>query len=141
MNGWQRLWFAVTAIAIVVFGLIYPVVNMNSRRDFTFRLSVEKDYNNPACAKFLSEPFELLQEPAFGDDGNCYHIYTSRQYANNRESFPTYEDWVSDNNAAFWSSVFGLCFASTVMILLISAVVYGLGRIVGWIVNGFRKSA
>jgi hypothetical protein len=64
MNGWQRLWFAGTALAIVVFGLIYPIIDMNSRRDFTYRWSVEKDYGNPSCAKYLNEPFELLQEPA-----------------------------------------------------------------------------
>lgn len=139
MNGWQRMWFAGTALSLVVFAFIYPVLDYNKRRDFTYRLAIEKDYNNPACAKFLEEPFEILQEPAYGDNGNCYHIYTSREFADDHEAFKTYDAWTSNDNQNFWMRVLAECGLLAVLILIASAIVYGLGRTIAWIVNGFRK--
>lgn len=139
MNGWQRLWFAGTALSLIIFALIYPVMEQGKLRDFSYRWSVEKDYKNPACTRFLEQPFDRLQEPPYGDGGTCWHIYTSREYANNHEAFETFAAWVSDDNKKYWLNVAGFCGVMALVVSLISAIVYALGKTVAWIANGFRQ--
>jgi hypothetical protein len=79
MNGWQRLWFVGTILSLFAFAVVYPVIERGRLRDFSYTRAVEMDYNNPACSRFLAQPFEALQEPPYADGGTCWHIYTSRK--------------------------------------------------------------
>jgi hypothetical protein len=139
LNGWQRLWFAGTILALIIFGLIYPVIELGKNRSFTYRWSIQKDYNNPVCSRFLNQPFEQLQEPPSGDDGTCWHIYISRKYAVNHEAFRTYEAWISNDDKEYWLRVAMYGAIMAVVVLLVSAIVYALGKTVAWIRRGFAN--
>ncbi|WP_164986418.1 hypothetical protein [Rhizobium leguminosarum] len=139
MNGWQRLWFAGTILSLIAFALIYPVIEQGKLRNFSYRWAVEKDYRNPACSHFVDQPFERLQEPPYGDGGTCWHIYTSRRYADSHEGFKDYAAWVSNDDRTYWLNVLAFCGIMALVVLFFSALVYGFGKTIGWIVTGFKQ--
>ena len=140
MNGWQRLWFALTVLSLLVFGLASPVVERGRTRDFSFRWSIAADYLNADCTPYLELPFEKLQQPEYGSDGNCWHIYTTRQLEEDHKAHPTFGAWATQDDRDYWFSVAQHVVFMVTLVLIMSALIYGLGKVIAWIVRGFRPT-
>jgi hypothetical protein len=141
LNGWQRLWLVGTVLSLVAFAGFYPVFVWGGQKDYTFGWAIQKDYANPACAAFLTLPFDQLREPPFGDGGTCWHIYTTRHFEEGHKAYMTYEEWAAADNREFWSKVGMVSVAMAAVVAVLSGLVYAAGKIVGWVIRGFRRPA
>lgn len=140
LNGWQRIWFVLTALSVFVFGFIYPVIDLGSSRSFNYRWAIEKDFNNPICDNYTKQPLVTLEEPNFSlEGGSCWHIYTHRKYLK-KETLPlTYEAYVSEDNRSYRNNLFGFMGIMSAFVLFCSAIVYGTGKVFVWIRRGFKQ--
>lgn len=141
MNGWQRLWFIGTVFALIIFALIYPVANgFNGREDY-FAAGIGADYGTPACAPYINEPFDLFMNPKYSNGGTCWFIYQERKRENGNPAPQNYSDWKMHDDKRRWLFVPVLSGILVIIVLFGSALVYGFGAIVAWIVKGFRPSS
>lgn len=138
LSGWQRLWLVLTLLAIAVFGLALPYLQVSKSYPYDYQQAARKDYNNPDCVPYFTLPFEQLAEPKFGEGGTCWHIYTSRQFEAGSRAFATYDEWLENDNADWWGRLWGWLAASSALVLVLAIVVYGLGKVIAWVVRGFR---
>src|SRR5215203_134785 len=78
MNGWQRLWLALSAIGFVVFGLIYPLKTVygGNPGQIAFREVLLKELRSEKCTLYIHQPVAELQEPPANVHGvDCSAIY------------------------------------------------------------------
>jgi hypothetical protein len=144
MNGWQRIWLVLTGLALVIGGLFYPyhLVYMNKYRDSLYRESIIKDLQSPQCSSYVSQPISSLKKPQFiSGGGSCWHIYTSRNQAND-DAYP-YSLAAYDANEPDRKQRDFFAFAENiiVMVLIASLLLYFAGFLVAWIRRGFAKTA
>lgn len=144
MNGWQRLWFVLTAGALLVFGLIYPYTQAYkySYSQYGYREDLKKDLSSPFRINYITRPFSRLVEPPYSPDGrNCWHLYTTRKYEDidtypysisaydNKESKRKREDYLTG------ALMYG------VLVLIASGLLYLVGFLIAWIRRGFVQTA
>ncbi len=141
-NGWQRIWFVFTIASFGYFLVFYPLAESNKGSSYRYesRWTIEKEMQNPLCAPYMSEPFEKLVEPEFDLDAKgCYSIYSHRKYREGNPITPeSYRDRFSSEEREIWLTFIGM---GLFIAVLISALTYGFGVIVAWVIKGFRKSA
>lgn len=141
MNGWQRLWVVGTVFVVFAFGIVTPYLQLSRSYPYDYQWATQKDYDNPNCASYFELRFEQLTEPPFvNGGGSCWHIYTSRKHEDGHRAFPTYADWRAEDNADWWNNVWGMLAGMSVIVLMLSLVVYGLGMVVAWVIRGFRAA-
>lgn len=54
LNGWQRLWLVATGLALISFGLIYPlmITGQSDIGQWDYRRAIVKDFETPACREY-----------------------------------------------------------------------------------------
>ena len=127
-----------TILAIFVFGLALPYLEVSKRYPYEYQRSTQRDYDSPQCVPYFALPFEQFAEPPFGDGGTCWHLYTSREYEEGHRAFTTYAEWRENDNRKCWGSLWGWLLASSALVLVLALIVYGLAKAVAWVVRGFR---
>src|SRR5262245_15649992 len=145
MNGWQRLWFVLTCLAFVGFGVAYPFlfINQTDLAESDYRRRLIRDLDSPRCRDYAIRPLSQLTEPPFDfEGGGCYHLYLSRQFGNKSGIEPytlaAYDAHrAADKREQFFIGV--AIFGG--FVLVVSALVYFLGFLVAWIRRGFRQAA
>ncbi len=81
LNGWRRLWLALTGLAAMVAVVVGFIHGSDSGSSWTYASALRQDFANPACRDTATKPFNELIEPEFSSDGgSCWHIYTHRRY-------------------------------------------------------------
>jgi hypothetical protein len=140
-NGWQRLWFVCSIICLLYFVIIFPLVEVDKGRSFRYESlwSTEKEMRNPNCATYMTSTFDKLAEPQYSKDGStCYNIYIHRKYAENNAPITEaiYQQQFVSNERQLWLIYIGIGFAVS---SFLATFVYGVGVVVRWIMNGFRK--
>ena len=140
MNGWQRLWFVLTCLAFVGFGVVYPYlfINQINLAELDYRQRLIRDLDSPLCRDYAIRPFSQLTEPPFDvEGGGCYVLYLSRQF-NDKSGIQPYTLAAYDAYKAaykreqfFW----GVALIGG-LVLVVSALVYFLGFLVAWIRRG-----
>ncbi len=80
MNGWRRLWLAVTALSAIVVA-IAAFIETDDPEDFWDAYFISKELKKPACAEFANGVFALREPEYSADSSTCYFIYTQRRYS------------------------------------------------------------
>jgi len=140
-NGWQRIWFVSSVLCILYGVIVFPMSETN--RDSLIRYeklwAVEREMKNPVCASYMNDAFEKLTYPDYSTDGStCYHIYSHRKNTEHRSAVneATYQQYFKSGEREIWLTYIGVgAFMST----LLSALVYGIGVTISWIISGFRR--
>jgi hypothetical protein len=144
LNGWQRIWFVLTALGTVFFIVIYPLKISGEARSssFSYRMSINSDFSNPSCTSYTNDPLNKLVEPPFRENGgSCWHIFTYRRYHEKDIILPfTKIQYDKLEDAEWWKTFFTVMAIGAVSFWAFSALIYGSGKIVGWIIAGFQKS-
>ena len=98
-------------------------------------MAIQKDFENPKCRDYQIAPLGTLPKPAFG--GACYHIHLSRD---STTPVPyTLEAYLADRDA-WWQKIYLSVLALGVFVTVaISATVYFLGWLTGWVLKGFGQ--
>jgi len=142
MNGWQRLWFVFSALALVIFGLLFPYreANQHISSNFHYRESLAKDYQSGRCSAYINQPLNSLREPPFESGGRgCWHIYTSRFYAK-KDTFPyTLAVYDAEKAQEKLEGFFTLTAIYGGLTLAGSALLYFAGFLVAWVRRGFAQ--
>ena len=143
LNGWRRLWLVASIVSLGWFGLVYPFLiwGSDSPGNLEYRRAIERDFRNSDCSRYTFTDFADLSEPPFGNGGTCWHIYTSRSIDRKKhgDQIP-YTLPVYDQNHSAWRREQLLMAAAfgSVASLILSAVVYGIGWVIAWIMQGFQ---
>jgi hypothetical protein len=140
--GWQWLWLVATVALGLWFVGIWPLLKAGDTysSSFDYHKSIIKDFENPQCRNYQTRPLGELREPPWGSGGSCWHIYTSRKYDASVPPPCTLRDYENYRNSWWLQTYFMVLGIGTAMTVLISAVVYFLGWVVGWILRGFRQA-
>ena len=143
-NSWQRLWAVGSVVSLVSFGLVLPawLTLRSDSSDWSYRMAIEYDFLNSDCSRYIFGDFEALQEPPFDHSrGKCWHLYTARKYDRERygDKVPYTMPIYLQNKSAYKRGRFleAAAFGS-VASLGLSALVYGIGAVVAWIIRGSR---
>jgi len=142
MNGWRRLWLALTGLAVIV-AVVTGLFQAGTHDDGSWRYTagMRKDFDNPACRDFATKPFSELKEPEYSDaGGTCYYIYTHRQFLSDRDQPVTMDSYEHYRLVQTWQNIGTLIGIYLVLVAVTSAIVYGIGKTVAWIRAGFRDA-
>jgi hypothetical protein len=142
MNGWQRIWLALTALGFTGFGVLYPLSFYGPTwGERQYRESFIKDLQSPTCSPYRNKPFKELVEPPFSEGGTCWHLYTSRRYEKTDVvpyTLARYDEGQAQQDREF--VIEGMAMAGG-LTLFLSALLYGAGVLIAWIRRGFAKPA
>ena len=141
-NLWQRLWFVASVLFISYATLLWPLMEAAKTRLSTWNYTeaIEKEFRNPDCLAYQTEPVTSLEEPEYSEIGStCYHVYLSRQYDSTTPY--TLEAYQQNRSAQYWNSLFVALAIGLVGSVLLSAIVYGLGALLRWIIFGYKEQA
>jgi hypothetical protein len=143
MNGWQRLWFVLTALAFIGVGIVYSFLEAYrvSPIEIEYRNSLMQDFSSGKCSDYLSKPIKQLSEPDSNIVGGCWHIYVSRTF--DKVDTTPYSIEVHDQKEA---SRRNSNFVTGIMLyggltLGCSLLVYFAGFLTAWIRRGFAQTA
>ena len=140
-NGWQRIWFVVTVAGVLYFSLLWPFTENSSGNKYRYQRlrDIEGEMSKPECAVYMSQPFSQLVQPNFPTKGEgCYHIYTHRKFLANNKTI-TKEQYLNDFESEYRQRLVESSVAGFLMTTFLSALIYGLGVFVAWVMKGFRK--
>jgi hypothetical protein len=142
LNGWRRLWLALTVFAAIIAVLGGFLQGGGSGGSWQYDQAVRNEFDNPACVETATRPFNQLVEPEFDSEGKggCWHIYTHRQFQSDPDRILTMELYRHDQTVYIWKSIGVLSAIYLAMVLIGSAIVYALGKTVAWIRVGFRST-
>ena len=143
-NGWKRLWFVLSAFGLLYMMLLNPFVlsSQSNLSRYQYRWAVEKELKNPECRIYSMKPLIELTEPEYQDsEGNkgCYHIYNYRKYNNSTKVPYSSVELDKDFTQELWGEIFALSGLGVLGSIVLSALVYFLGKMVAWVISGFIK--
>lgn len=142
-NGWQRIWFVASALMFLYFCVLFPISESGEGSTYRYRIkwAIEAEMKKQECASFMSQPFSQLAEPEFdatGKDG-CYNIYMHRKYLENNKPI-TEKEYLSSFEYEYWERLLGFAGMGLLIAVVLSALLYGIGAVVSWVINGFKKA-
>lgn len=142
-NGWQRLWFVSAVLVCVYFVIWFPFIESGKGGEFRYqqKQAIEKEMKKEECLRYMNEAFALLKEPEFdlsGDVG-CYSIYSHRKYHSELKPI-TAESYATYYEIDFWQRYGILLAMGIVCAAVLSAITYGFGSVVAWVIKGFKKT-
>ncbi|WHQ70102.1 hypothetical protein [Methylorubrum extorquens] len=145
MNGWQRLWFCLSALSLLIFGIVYPYVTIidgvNSQSNWEYRNVTRSEVWSGQCDDYVNKEFSQLQEPRYSSTENtCYHIYNSRRFSATQGPYDEERLAAERLSEARWDAL-GFVAIASVGVLIASGLVYFLGWMVAWVRRGFAKPA
>ena len=121
--------------------IVFPLqeVNKGAATRYELTWAFDKEIQNPSCVSYLNNDLDKLLEPEYSRDGStCYQIYMHRKYY--RDSAQLTPDslrqhYISWERELWWvSTAVGMLGT-----ILYSALVYGVGHVIGWIGRGFKS--
>lgn len=138
-NGWKRLWFVILILSLL-FSIFEGIVqtNLGWTGNNLYATSIYEDYKNPKCEPYINKPLNQLTEPEY--DSGCWYIYTHRKYLKEdiypytEKMYKSGENWSYLVDLLTWISIYSL------ISLIGSLLLYGLGLIFNWIVIGFKNT-
>jgi hypothetical protein len=139
-NGWQRIWFVCSLITILYYAIIYPIQESNKGSSFRYQMlwAAEREMKNPLCGTYMQGDFGTLIEPKYSEDGStCYNIFVHRKYLEGNKSITesSFNENFKKEERERWLMHIGIGLLISTMF---SALLYGLGVIVAWIIKGFK---
>jgi hypothetical protein len=141
-NGWQRIWFVATLVVISYFVFVFPFVETGRHNIFRYEQyrAIEKEFLREDCARYMSERFENLEVPNFSvnSDTGCYRIYRERESLPDHKPI-TPDDYRKEFESAHWDRFFVAMVSGLLFAALLSAIFYGFGYVVAWVLKGFRR--
>ncbi|CAO4185280.1 hypothetical protein [Methylorubrum extorquens] len=143
MNGWQRLWFVLSALSLLIIGIVYPYVTVidgvNSQSNWEYRNATRSEVRSGLCDDYINKKLSQLKEPRYSSTENtCYHIYTARWFSKTQGPYDE-ERFVAERySEARWDAL-GFVGIASVCVLIASGLVYFLGWMVAWVRRGFAK--
>ena len=142
LSGWQRMWIALTATAVLVYGIFFPIRHTNENYSHSYAQSEMADYDSGNCRQFIESPLSSLVEPEYSSEGGtCWFIYTSRTTLQINEVPFTKEKAIERRSNTYWKNLAEGILLMTMIVLVSSCLVYGVGLTIAWIRRGFRSSA
>lgn len=141
-NGWQRIWLVLTVAGLLYFGVFSALerASSGSTYGYEYRSSVVKDLENPSCVPYTVKPMSELKEPAYlSGGGTCWYIYTNRSFNPEAKLPYTVESYDSIKTRKWWETFFVFMGFGIAGVLISSLLIYQLGRLLVWIVRGFKK--
>jgi hypothetical protein len=140
-NGFQRLWFVLSVLLLFYLALVNPFVLTANNNQFNYKMKwgVEQDFANPQCQPYLNKPIADLAEPPYSEKSNCRQLYNHRKYGRSSEALPyTREMYEREFFWDWWDPILKLSAVGIPVALIIAAMVYWTGKVIAWIVRGFR---
>lgn len=139
-NGWQRIWFVCSLLTILYYVIIYPIQESNKGSSFRYQMlwAAEREMKNPLCGTYMRGDFATLIEPKYSEDGStCYNIFVHRKYLEGNKSITesSYNEDFKKEERERWLTHIGI---GLLISTLFSALLYGLGVVVAWIIKGFK---
>ncbi len=140
-NGWQRLWL-VSSIAIFMYGLLWWPLSTVGSMSYSYYFEVEKDYKNPACVDYFTKPINQLIEPPYSLENRdtCWHVYNTRKYQSTDVLPFTPDTYLDDLGQKHRSRLYEHMTLGSIIAIVGAALLYFLGSIVNWVIQGFNKS-
>lgn len=136
-NGWQRLWLVISFLFIIYSSVIWPV-NTAGPMYYGSYYDLQKEEKNPKCINFINKPMGQLSRPNFGED--CYDIYSERSvYGDSIDGEFTAEKYLAHLREIRSRHIMEGRLIGLVGSLLLAGIAYGLGLILAWIIQGFKK--
>lgn len=145
MNGWQRLWFCLSAMSLLIFGIVYPYVaivgGFNSGAEWEYRNTTRSEVQSGRCDDYVSMDFSQLREPRFSSTENtCYHVYNARRFSATQGPYDE-ERLAAERFAKVRWEALGFVGIASFCVLIVAGLVYFLGWMVAWVRRGFAKPA
>lgn len=140
-NGWQRLWLVSSVAGVLYFSLVWPFTENSSGNQYRYQRlrDIEAEMSKPECAVYMSQPFSQLAQPNFPTKGEgCYYIYTHRKFLAGNMTI-TKEKYLNDFESEYRQRLVETSVAGFLMATTLSALLYGLGVLVAWVIKGFKK--
>lgn len=143
MNGWQRLWLALTVAALLAYGIVYPFIYAGAyvfgSYHYEERQHLLKDLASPNCSKYATKPLIQLEQPGWGEGGSCYHLYQARKYGDPSVvpfKIETFDEWT---DRRYYENLSWTMAITSAITLVCAGLVYFLGFVIAWIRRGFAK--
>lgn len=137
LNGWQRLWVALSCAALV-YALGWGFVQGASGGGERVRADVVTAFGNPLCRPALEMPAQSKLSAEPDGDGPCWELYLYRSIYENASV--TADGYVKDIEARrrdWMLSSVGIAIAIWAIAATLS---YGIGWVIAWVRRGFASS-
>jgi hypothetical protein len=134
LNGWRRLWFVIAIIA-----LIYAIgwgVGEGSK-EYLIDDYVVTGFDNPNCAAVIQMPALAKLDPKPRADDPCWNLYLYRSIVEGAAR--TKEDYIQEKKSKRNEAILEWVVAALFLWAVGIAALYGVGKIVGWVAQGFRS--
>lgn len=144
LNGWKRLWIALTVISIVVIGIGKGVTDASSGNWSKWKsyYKAAQEAGRPECERYMNAPLNSLSEPDYDYYGfkGCWHIYAHRkgEYLD-LEPF-NLEKYRIETVRSFWKTIGEHVLVNSIIVLICSVIAYSAGLTIAWIRRGFNKT-
>ena len=141
-NGWQRIWFVFSLLSFLYFLLIHPFIYLQNSymSSYNYKQSFLREYSREECKDYIEKPIKDLREPEFSSEGEkgCWHIYTHRKYLT--EDFVPYtlEEYENHETREAFINWFSVSALFSLVSIFVSCVIYLSGKILAWIIRGFK---
>ncbi len=142
-NGWKRLWFVLSVVGLLYMTTIQPFILTRDTTSYLAkqRLAADIELTRSECKPFSKNSLTDLKIPEYQDEfgfKGCYHLYNWRTFNNPTKVPYTSDDLKTDFQKEVWKIIIQYSAVSALIATIISALVYFIGMIAAWVVNGFR---
>lgn len=141
-NGFQRLWLVLSVLFVLYMTLVWPFSKSMERigAEIT-RIGIEGDLDNPVCRPYQEKPLSELREPPnprtnMPSTSTCWWLYHERR--KKHYELPPYTREMLQADYPKWEGMLGYSATGLVLSITTSALVYGIGAVVAWVLRGFR---
>jgi len=133
LNGWRRLWVVITVV-----GFFYAIGwgFVEGAKQYRVEYEVLSAFGNPRCNAVIQMPAraKLNPEPRYEDP--CWNLYLYRSiYDGAAQTKDGYIEHMNSNQNRVILQTVGV---GLVLWLLAVGILYGAGKIVAWVMQGFR---
>lgn len=141
-NGFQRLWLVLSVLFVLYMTLVWPFSqSLDMIGAEITRIGVEGDLDNPACKPYQEKPLSELREPPnprtnIPSTSTCWWLYKERQ--RKHYELPPYTHEILRADYPKWEGMLGYSATGLVLSIMASALAYGVGAVVAWVLRGFR---
>lgn len=136
-NGWIRLWIVISVSGLLYGSIWWPLSTVGQMKFGDF-YEIQKDYENPQCSAYFNAPMGQLIEPKYNTP--CYYAYNNRKYyGNSNESFSP-DSFLKEKGKLHRSDLYEHMLVGGIGSLIFSIILYILGRIINWVIKGFKNN-
>lgn len=145
LNGWKRLWIALTVISIVVIGIGKGFTDASSGNlsKWQFYYAAAREAERPECERYMNAPLNSLSAPDYDHYGfkGCGHIYVHRNVQHlDLEPF-NLEKYRIETVRSTWETIGEHVLVNSIIVIICSVIAYSAGLTIAWIRRGFNKTS